>query len=196
MPKDLELLILAAGRSERMGSPKGLLDVGGVTLLERTIVSACEFSIPIRIVIARGDCSYDSILSKYSRQVTVFENDNVDVGPFYSLQVGSKGARSLLVTHVDRPLPPMGELQKLIDDSDLTLPYSQAGRGGHPILLNSNVLNAIGAIIDCSVERLDRFLEDKKWTKKRVIVSHPFFFYNLNTDGDYQRFLNDISKEE
>lgn len=194
----LELLILAAGQSKRMGISKGLLDVGGIPLLEQTVMTASELNLPIRIVVAKGDSSYNSILLKYSRMITIYENDNLNLGPFYSLQVGSNGAKSLLVTHVDRPLPPARELKKLIRefDCEIVLPYSSQEQGGHPILLNTGVLVEIENMKVSEKNRLDHFLVKPNWTKKKVIVNHPFFFSNINTPIDYQKFLDFSSKGE
>jgi len=44
-------LILAAGESSRMGSPKALLDFRGETFLDRLIARFSEFCVPVIVVI-------------------------------------------------------------------------------------------------------------------------------------------------
>lgn len=192
MFKDIELIILAAGSSSRMGMAKGLLEVDGMTLLEKTVEQALAMKITVRLVVAQGDRSYDAVIEKYMGQIVLFENERSDLGPFYSLQLGINGATKVLLTHVDRLMPPEEELKKLMISADIVQPYSHDLCGGHPIVLGQKVIDDILKVRNYSDVRLDHFLKNKKWIKKRVTVDHPFFFYNINTPEEYDLLLLDL----
>lgn len=88
-------IILAAGRGQRLGGkysdlPKGLIDAGGITLMERSV--ACLQLNGIRdVTIVTGHCSeaYDRFAAGYGGGVRCVYNPNfVEYGTLLSLIIG------------------------------------------------------------------------------------------------------------
>src|SRR5437016_5738418 len=97
-------LILAAGASRRMGTPKALLRIGGETLLDRQIRLFTTICNPIVVVLGHDS---DRILAAAIAQdtVTLTINPDPDRGMLSSLQCGltqlPPEATAVLFTPVD-----------------------------------------------------------------------------------------------
>jgi len=110
-------ILLAAGESRRMGSPKALLAIQGTTFLGRileTLATAPTPEIgPIRVVLGAraGDIREASapILQRFASRVEPIENPMWRKGQVSSLRVGldgleETGAEAVMVALVDHPL--------------------------------------------------------------------------------------------
>ena len=101
-------LILAAGESKRMGSPKAVLDFRGETFLDRLIDSFSEFCSPVVVVVG---CEAERIRRGVRRpERAVFaENAVYHCGQLSSMQCGlrmipqtAEGVLFTLVDHLSR----------------------------------------------------------------------------------------------
>ncbi len=128
-------VILAAGGSTRMGSPKALLDLRGRPLIARHIAALRCVGGPIRVVLG-GHA--DSIRAALPPDVMVVMNPRwASTGPATSLALAlaSSSADAAVVTPVDVPPAPPRVLDRLLTHPP---PAVIAARGapGHPVLID------------------------------------------------------------
>jgi molybdenum cofactor cytidylyltransferase len=144
-------LILAAGESTRMGTPKATLTYRGRTFLERILQTLGEVDIA-RIVVVLGHQAED-----IRRQVK-FEPAQVVINPDYrsgqtsSLQVGlrSLGAdkpEAVLLCLVDHPAVCAETVRRILATfrlcgAPVVIPTFK-GRRGHPVLLGRQVFDEL-----------------------------------------------------
>jgi CTP:molybdopterin cytidylyltransferase MocA len=142
-------LILAAGESRRMGSPKALLEFGGETFLDRLILTLGGACYPVIVVLG---CEAQRIRAGLRRAelVAFVTNPDYQRGQLSSLQRGLAAvppeAEGVLFTPVDYPLVRPSTIARIVrrfqsrqPDERLVVPRSQ-GRHGHPVCLASDLI--------------------------------------------------------
>ena len=150
-------LVLAAGRSRRMGRPKALLPAGdaGDTFVGR-IVRTLRAAGVDEVVVVAGDLAPEiaSALAGEAHPPRVVVNPEPGRGQFSSLQTGLRavnrpGIRGVLATLVDVPLVTAGTVAALLAAHAATaapiVRPERAGRHGHPVIFGRRVLPEIVA---------------------------------------------------
>ncbi len=140
-------LILAAGASRRMGSPKALLEYRGETFLDRLVGLFAARCSPVIVTLGAGA---EEILARTARKAVFVVNPDYERGQITSMQCGLRAmpeeAEGLLFTLVDHPAVAGATLDALLGGaaprderrraglpaSLLRVPRYQ-GRRGHPI---------------------------------------------------------------
>jgi molybdenum cofactor cytidylyltransferase len=137
-------LILAAGESRRMGSPKALLEFRGETFLDRLIGLFAQHCAPVIAVVGAEPERVRRGLRKASQAVLV-ENSEFRLGQLTSMQCGLRAvpgeAEGVLFTLVDHPDVQPDTLAALLkpEPAPLRIPrYS--GRRGHPIWFSKSLI--------------------------------------------------------
>ena len=93
-PFSIAVIILAAGRSARLGSPKQLLSYRGKTLLQHTIDTALESQAsPILVVLGSGKDAIKKELEQ--KQVFILENSSWESGMASSISCGITNLQEL-----------------------------------------------------------------------------------------------------
>ena len=93
-PFSIAVIILAAGRSARLGSPKQLLSYRGKTLLQHTIDTAIESQAsPILVVLGSGKDAIKKELEQ--KQVFILENSSWESGMASSISCGITNLQEL-----------------------------------------------------------------------------------------------------
>ena len=194
------LIILAAGRSLRMGTPKGLLDAGGMPLIEKQIT---EFRAgggrDIVVVTAPDPEPYSALISARSAFRAI--NLMPELGQFSSLLVGIAAAQGLssddlgvFVLPVDVPPPRAATWQALLADrtKHAAIPVAPDGRGGHPVWLSAVFCKLLQSIAPTSPEaRLDRQIRHLPLhCVANVRVMDPAIMIDLDTPEDYAAWRN------
>lgn len=142
-------IILAAGFSTRMGSDKALLQLGGISALER-IVMAHQAAGCSRMIVVTGQ--NDLPIRQLGLPVELVQNPAPESGMFSSVKLGvtalDSSVDAFFVHPVDIPLVSSETLQLLV--CQLALHYDMAaaipcfkGRGGHPPLLRISLRTQI-----------------------------------------------------
>jgi len=139
-------IVLAAGKSERMGRPKALLPIQGRTFLENILDSISRSSIQQTIVVVGHD------REEIQRSVTlpsVIFNADYERGMITSFQAGIRALprtfSGALLFLVDHPLVEPRTIESLIVNfapHRIILPVFE-GRRGHPVLFASEILQEI-----------------------------------------------------
>ena len=194
-------VILAAGKSTRMGRDKALLpwpplfpgqSASHDTLLSaaiRSLSSATDF---VLVVVGKNEAALAPVI--YSQGASLVVNRDPDRGQFSSLQVGlqevlNHGRDAAMATLVDRPPVKPATLQILRDAFAMAEPNVWAivpefsGHHGHPYLVGREMMSA--------------FLQEPATSNARDIehahhqhiqyigVDDPLVAVNINTPEDY-----------
>jgi molybdenum cofactor cytidylyltransferase len=134
-----DVVLLAAGRSSRMGEPKGLVAFAGRPWIETQLAALAGR----RAVVVLGHDAprYLEAIPDLARRFEVVVNPDPDRGPFSSLQVGLAAVRAsapAFVLPVDVPAASAAVWDALEEalgpEVDAAVPAFE-GRGGHPVLL-------------------------------------------------------------
>jgi molybdenum cofactor cytidylyltransferase len=140
---ELWAIILAAGESKRMGSPKMLLKFNGRTMIENVIVNVTESKVD-KIMVVLG--AYREALAEQIGKLPVryCYNDNYKEGMLSSVQSGFRNLpsdfKAALVFQGDQPLITSNAINKVIDaylssEKGIVLPVYKDKRG-HPLLID------------------------------------------------------------
>ena len=141
-------IILAAGESRRMGSPKALVPYRGLTFLEHLLAATRHPRIGItRVVLGRDADQIRTELRLSPSQILI--NDNWENGPLSSIHVAlhslenEKDVEAAILCLVDHPLITIhlvGELIAAFDrtNKSIILPVYKSRRG-HPVMFRKTL---------------------------------------------------------
>lgn len=183
-------VVLAAGRSSRMGAQKALLPLGGEPVIERIIHTIRQSGISaIRVVTGHRREELTPLLQAAGVEPVV--NPNFTEGMFSSVKTGLSGLGSecpgALVMPVDIPLVRSWTIRELIrqfnsDPNRILYPVFQGGRG-HPPLIPirriSDILNwqGTGGLRAC--------LAQSEALSVDVPVPDSNILFDMDTPEDY-----------
>jgi molybdenum cofactor cytidylyltransferase len=145
-PPPSDVIVLAAGRSSRMGEPKGLVQVQGRPWLELQLDAIERAGGRAVLVLGADRERYRQALPDLPERVRLAFNDDPDRGPFSSLQLGlallGAGAPAFVLP-VDVPAAGAAVWQALREalttGVDAAVPVLE-DRGGHPVLLAASTV--------------------------------------------------------
>ena len=180
-------ILLAAGRSRRMGAFKPLLPFGNKTVIECCIDYLRAGGVE-EIVVVLGHRA-DDIRQRVSGVTFAFNRDpDSEMGASIAAGVRelSESAQATLIALVDHPAVPATVVTKVLDSwqsgARLVIPTWQ-NRGGHPVLvdlsfrtelLNLPATGGLRALFDAHANEL-----------KRLPVDSPFIARDMDTWDDY-----------
>jgi molybdenum cofactor cytidylyltransferase len=140
-------IVLAAGKSERMGRPKALLPLRGKTFLENIL--AAISSSPVEETCVVVGHHRDEIERHVVPPARIIFNPDYEQGMITSLQAGisslpsrTSGALLFLVDHPLVDSETIALLVRKVGADRIVLPTFE-GRRGHPVLFGSAILQEI-----------------------------------------------------
>lgn len=185
------LIVLAGGRSRRMGENKAFLKYNDKTFIEATLKKFEKYD--ERIIVTNEPSLY-----KYKGVKTV-QDIYPDMGPVCGIYTGlleSSNSRCVVVT-VDTPfltLEMMDYLWSIGENVDAVIPTVR-GRC-HPLcgIYNKSAMNALKKAIDINQRRIIDVHEEMKIREVRDEELIRFgnlakLFYNVNTPDDFKTGL-------
>ncbi|NJN25266.1 MAG: nucleotidyltransferase family protein [Cyclobacteriaceae bacterium] len=143
----VELMVMAAGSSKRLGQPKQLLQYKGESLIRRMVKEAISAKIG-RVTVVTGYRHTDMIQQIQDTGVDVFYNAEWEEGLGASIRNGlqhiidrSPDVNAILLTMVDQPFVDAAHLNKLFNAYDPSRPMivasAYAGTFGVPVLIDN-----------------------------------------------------------
>jgi molybdenum cofactor cytidylyltransferase len=151
--QEVEIIILAAGKSERMGQQKLLMPYAGSTIIENIIQKALASNAGKVKVVAGSD---EAEVTEAIRHlpVTVCLNRDYENGMLSSVQCGfnslSSTVKAGLILLGDQPMIQTWVINKLIDSyyktgKGILIPVYE-GKRGHPVLIDTRYISEINAL--------------------------------------------------
>jgi len=193
---EISAILLAAGRSRRMGAFKPLLPFGDATVIECCIrnLRAAEVA---EIVVVVGHRAEDIRECVKPLDVSFAVNPDPDSEMGVSIARGveavSPGAKGLVIALVDHPAVPAETIQLLIDEwrrgARLVQPEHE-GRGGHPVLIDLTYRDELLALDP--EQGLRAIFAAHRDEAKRVPVTSPYVARDMDTWEDYRRLHLDV----
>ncbi len=185
-------IVLAAGKSERMGSPKALLPISGRTFLENILDTISRTSIEETVVVVGH---HRKEIEAAVRLKSVVFNQDYQKGMITSFQAGiralSSDASGTFLFLVDHPLVEPATVEAMIANlasNRIIVPTFQ-GRRGHPVLFSSEVLEEILALPSSEGANIvvrknpDRIVE--------VPVNAPGILVDIDTPEQFEKLRGD-----
>ena len=189
--ENIAAVLLAAGRSRRMGAFKPLLPFGGVSVAE-ACVAALRAGGAAEVVVVVGHRGAEvrkalAHLEGLRFAVNELAGSEMGVSVARGVEALSEGAEAVLVALVDQPAVPPSEIAKLIEarrrtGARLVVPEWE-GRGGHPVLVDLSLREELLSVV---AERGLRALFDARRAEVlRVPAGSPYVARDMDTWEDY-----------
>ena len=192
----ISAILLAAGESRRMGSPKALLYYQGQTFIERICTAFLTAGVDELIVVlgARAEEIGRALPSHPALRSVV--NSRYSQGQLSSLMVGigalSPESEAVVVNLVDHPLISSATIKAVIDSfRAVPLPIviaSYQGKRGHPVLFSGQVY---GEILAAPLDQGAKVVVRKDPARVREVpLDDPGILADIDTPEDYRRFVD------
>ncbi|MFH1156397.1 MAG: nucleotidyltransferase family protein [Pseudomonadota bacterium] len=198
MKKQVAGVILAAGRSSRMGRCKQLLPFGKFTILD-TVIDNARHSELGEIILVLGHAS-DLILetSDFSGIRTVI-NIHHEKGQASSLVAGleavSGACMGVMFLLGDQPLVTTGIINRLIQafetgTAPLIIPFCN-GRRGNPVIFHRSLFHRLGSLTGDAGARV--LFGELASRTTRVDIPDPSILVDVDTPEDYEKLMGTCS---
>jgi molybdenum cofactor cytidylyltransferase len=193
-------IVLAAGSSGRMGSPKALLKIGETTFIQHIVDILSRHNI-VQIHVVLGAHAEEIKPTLSDMPVAVVTNAQWQNGQLSSLikgleTINEQQTDGLLVWPVDHPLVPgvvIDELIKVFENNPgrIVIPKFE-GRRGHPVIFPKSLFNDLRSApasegARAIVHRNEELVYEINTKEKEVLV-------NIDTPEDYHRYIVGKSK--
>lgn len=192
----VEAILLSAGESSRMGTPKALLDWFGQPLVLAQAEALFEGGAN-RVIVVTG-AHHDEISNTIADKpnITVAANADWSQGKTTSIKTGlrelSSNCQTLIVLAVDQPRPAWAINQALQSHLRSKCPVTSprySGHGGHPLLFDAALLPELSNISE-EHEGLRDVMKRYDRAMNRVYFDNPVVRFDINTPDDYETALN------
>jgi molybdenum cofactor cytidylyltransferase len=203
MASVIPAIVLAAGRSSRMGRAKATLPAGdGHTFLTRIVQTFLDADVDDVIVVVGHDA--DAIAASFSESglpARFVVNRDYDRGQLSSLLAGldvidRPGVAAVLVTLVDVPLVSPATVRAVIDSyrrtrAPIVRPTS-GDRHGHPLLIDRSIFGALrGADPSTGAKPIVRA---HATAAGDIAIDDEGAFADIDTEEDYRRTISNPSR--
>jgi len=196
-------VVLAAGRSERMGNPKALLDFRGRPFLVAVLEALEAIDLKHRVVVLGPDSG--RIRPQIAgHSCILIENPDPDTGPIGSLRLalGALDAvrpTALLAWPVDVPHVRIVTVERLIDTFERTgaavvLP-AFGERRGHPVIWSARLFPELQTSDAATREGARAVLHAHEAEVVQVAVDDPAVIEDIDTPEDYERLIREINRD-
>ena len=177
----IDVILLAAGRSSRLGQPKALIDVEGQPLIQRLMNRLHQLNTEVTVV-TNTDLLADIMLLCPSAYVVLNPDPekgrtgSVKCGLASSLERNGRLPKKVLLVPVDRPGWSVELVNNLLESETTTCPVWN-DRGGHPLLMVGDDVNTVYlAEGDAPLSSLVQ--------RKPLSVAFPWLHLNIDTEAD------------
>ncbi|MBI1853891.1 MAG: nucleotidyltransferase family protein [Planctomycetes bacterium] len=205
----IHAIVLAAGKSERLGRPKALLDFDGETTLSLVCRAALDGGAG-EIVLVTGAEAERVEAAAPKEHVKIVRNPNFEKGQTTSLKAGIAAlpddAKGFLLFPVDYPMVKADDVKRLLDafTQSWTLDPGKLkwakkifvpvyiGKRGHPALFDISAKKSFLALGDD--EPAHTIVRAGTALTENVPSKNPFILVDVDTEEDYQKCLAEHRK--
>jgi molybdenum cofactor cytidylyltransferase len=193
--KGIQAILLAAGESKRMGSPKMLLPFNGMTVIEQVIVNVLSAGISNPLIVLGSD--HEAILEIIiGHPVSHCYNENYRNGMLSSVQCGFASldckSNAVLILPGDQPMIDADQIKRVMkawheSGKGIVMPV-HTGKRGHPLIVDmrykQEVMSLPGSI---GLRALaERYPDDVMQAE----TDDPSVLRDIDTQQDYMNELN------
>lgn len=186
-------VILAGGKSERMGFPKIYLEAGGKTFVRKIAETYSRTEIKICLVINKeyAEGTWKSSFEDIKALVSVVEKTDSSYGRFHSLKLGIKNLLNcdfIFIQNADNPFVDDETIETLKQNKN-SFGYTQLicnGKKAHPVLVSKKVAEKINDISNEDFNLRDVL---KKFPKREAETNNQGSLANINTQVDYAKYF-------
>jgi len=195
--------VLAAGRSERMGNPKALLDFRGMPFVLAVLEALEALDLKHRVVVLGPDAPRVRPALAHHSCVLV-ENPDPDSGPIGSLRLALAALHTvrptaLLAWPVDVPHVRLTTVERLIETYDRTgapvVVPAFGGRRGHPVIWDASLFQELETSAAATREGARAVLHQQGGRVVTVAVDDPAVVDDIDTPEDYERLIRGINRD-
>jgi molybdenum cofactor cytidylyltransferase len=192
---NLDGIVLAAGRSKRMGVSKAQLEAEpGVTLLERAVHTLREAGCRLVVAVVSSEEDWSARLADVAGAAVVI-NDRPDSQQIDSIRLGiaylpddSAGA---VVLPVDYPALRSSTVRQMIDvftqnQAPVLIPVC-IGQPGHPAIFSRAIFGEL--LTDPLPRGAETVIEAHAGDRIELRVDDPAILLDVDSPSDYERFL-------
>ncbi|MFH1027705.1 MAG: nucleotidyltransferase family protein [Pseudomonadota bacterium] len=195
MSGTVDAVLLAAGKSRRMGSCKQLLPLGGTTVIGRCLDTLVAAGISEIVVVVSPE---GGLVAEAAREfpVRIVVNSAGEGDMASSVRAGrdavSTKASGVIVALCDYPLVATATFEHLArqhyDSPDSIVMPTHAGRRGHPLLFPRSILDELTP--DLTLRHLVSRYTDRIC---HVKVDDSGILVDMDSPEDYQRICDSVS---
>src|SRR5216683_776604 len=196
-------IVLAAGRSARMGSPKALLDFRGLPFAVRILEALEALEVETRVIVLGPDAPRIQPAIA-GHDCIIVENPEPETGPIASLRGALRALQPLqpgavLVWPVDLPHVRVTTVERLLEThrrSGASAVVPTFGeRRGHPVIWGSALFGELLESRDATREGARAVLHKHEKDIVAVPVDDPAVIDELNTPEDYERLVREWNRD-
>jgi len=202
-PMSLAGVVLAAGRSARMGSPKALLDFLGLPFIVRILQALEALEVKTRVVVLGPDAPrIQPVLADHD--CIIVENPEPETGPIASLRGALRALQPLqpsavLVWPVDLPHVRVATVERILETHRRTgakvIVPTFAERRGHPVIWGSALFAELLESPEATREGARAVLHRHEKDVLSIAVDDPAVIDELNTPEDYERLVREWNRD-
>jgi CTP:molybdopterin cytidylyltransferase MocA len=189
--KSVGVVILSAGLSSRMKTPKPFLRFDAKSLFIDKIINVYLKFGCTRVIVTINEehRGWKDILHKYAGNdsIVFVPNMNPDYERFYSLKLGMEHIEDLeycFIQNIDNPFIECYVLEQLYKNriiNGYAVP-NFIGKGGHPVLIGEELINQISSTTHYQ-QNLKEFL--RNYNRNNVEVDTDKILININSPEEY-----------
>jgi molybdenum cofactor cytidylyltransferase len=188
-------IVLAAGRSTRMGRPKALLRTSdeGETFVERILSTLVAGGIDDVVVVAGAEAA--AIEERIGLRARIVVNPDVDRGQLSSMLVGlavvdRPGVMAAMMAPVDQPFVSEATVRLLVDTwrrlrAPIVRPVRD-DRHGHPVIFDRSTFDALRRADPAEGAKIVVRAHAARLCD--VVVEDSAAFEDIDTPADYERW--------
>lgn len=191
-------IILAAGKSSRMGRPKALLPIDAHdTFLDRVTRTLRDGGVEEVIVVVGADApAIREAMGRHDLRARVVENPDYEQGQLSSLVAALKiidrpGVTAALVTLIDVPLVAAATVRTLLQEyragSALIVRPTRNGRHGHPVIFDRALFDELRKANPA--EGAKEVVRAYSAEQLNVEIEDEGAFTDIDTPADYEKWI-------
>jgi molybdenum cofactor cytidylyltransferase len=194
--ESVEVVVLAAGFSSRIGCFKPLLPYKNCTMIEQVVDTALQVASRVLLVVGHRKEAIIG-LKKWAERVAFVVNEHYSRGMFSSVRAGVAQVSTprFFIALGDQPQISAEVYRGLLaaEPAEVVLPVYQ-GRRGHPILLGAAVR---AAILQPEAAEATVTLKDilGQFKTHQLDIDDPAIIFDVDTPEDYQQLMLAGSRE-